>query len=111
MRCPRTPQVNLLTCSPQPSPNAERKAGKLRIPFFKVFWYNLTREINPRSTDCKAVTLTATPLRQCSYFTQLDSYTFSFIVFNKFLYFYDFCTYFINADSLSVFLSVITFLK
>ena len=39
MPCPRTQQANLSACSPQPPINAERQAGKLWIPFFKVFWY------------------------------------------------------------------------
>ena len=63
MPCPRTQQANLPACSPQPSRNAKRQAGKLRIPFFKVFWYDSTRGMNPRSTDYKADALTATPYR------------------------------------------------
>ena len=43
--------------------NAEHQTGKLQIPFLKVFWYDSTREINPRSTDCKADALTTTPTR------------------------------------------------
>ena len=34
-------------CSLQPPINAERQAGKLWIPFFKVFWYDSTRGMNP----------------------------------------------------------------
>ena len=34
---------------------------KLWIPFFKVFWYDSTRGMNPRSTDCEADALTTTP--------------------------------------------------
>ena len=30
------------------------RAGKLWIPFFKVVWYDSTRGLNPRSTDCEA---------------------------------------------------------
>ena len=30
---------------------------------FVVFWYGLTWEVNPRSTKCKAYTLTTTPSR------------------------------------------------
>ena len=45
---PRTQQANLPACSPQPPLNAERQAGKLRMPFFKVFWYDSTRGMNPR---------------------------------------------------------------
>ena len=71
MPCPRTQQANLLACSPQPPLNAERQAGKLWIAFFKVFWYDSTRGMNPRSTDCKADTLTTgvvtTPSRQHLY--------------------------------------------
>ena len=44
--------------------NAERQAGKLRMPFFKVFWYDSTRGMNPRSTDCEADALTTTPSRR-----------------------------------------------
>ena len=43
--------------------NAERQAGKLWIPFFKVFWYDSTRGMNTRSTDCEADALTTTPSR------------------------------------------------
>ena len=64
MPCPRTQQANLPACSPQPLLNAERQAGKLRMPFFKVFWYDSTRGMNPRSTDCEADALTTTPSRR-----------------------------------------------
>ena len=40
---------------------------KLRMPFFKVFWYDSTRGMNPRSKDCEAGALTTTPSRR-SYF-------------------------------------------
>ena len=63
MPCPRTQQANLPACSPQPPTNAERQAGKLRIPF-KVFRYDSTRGMNPRSTDCEADALTTTPSRR-----------------------------------------------
>ena len=43
---------------------AERQAGKLWIPFFKVFWYDSTWEMNPRSTDCEVDALTTTPSRR-----------------------------------------------
>ena len=62
--CPRTQQANLPACSPQPPINAERQAGKPLIPFFKVFWYNSTRGMNPRSTDCEADAPTNTPSRR-----------------------------------------------
>ena len=62
--CPSTQQANLPACSPQPPLNAERQAGKLRIPFFKVFWYDSTRGMNPWSTDCEADALTTTPSRR-----------------------------------------------
>ena len=45
--CPGTQQASLLACSPQPPLNAERQAGKLWIPFFKVFCYDSTWEMNP----------------------------------------------------------------
>ena len=64
MPCPRTQQANLPACSLQPPINAERQAGKLWIPFFKVFWYDSTRGMNPRSTDCEADALTTTPSRR-----------------------------------------------
>ena len=64
MPCPRTQQANLPACSPQPPINAERHAGKLRMPFLKVFWYDSTRGMNPRSTDCEADALTTTPSRR-----------------------------------------------
>ena len=62
--CPRTQQANFPACSPQPPLNAECQAGKLWIPFFKVFWYDSTRGLNPRSTDCEADALTTTPSRR-----------------------------------------------
>ena len=40
---------------------AKRQAGKLWIPFFKVFWYDSTREINPRPTDCDVDAQTTAP--------------------------------------------------
>ena len=43
---------------------AERQAGKLWIPFFKVFWYDSTRGMNPRSVDCGADAPTTTPSRR-----------------------------------------------
>ena len=64
MPCPRTQQANLPACSPQPPINAERQAGKLEIPFFKVFWYDSTRGMNSRSIDCEADALTITPSRR-----------------------------------------------
>ena len=64
MPCPRTQQANLPDCSPQPPLNAECQAGKLWIPFFKVFWYDSTRGMNPRSIDCEANALTTTPSRR-----------------------------------------------
>ena len=63
MPCPRTQQANLPACSPQPPLNAERQAWKLRMPFFKVFWYDSTKGMNPRSTDCETDALTTTPSR------------------------------------------------
>ena len=56
--------MNLPACSPQPLLNAERQAEKLRMPFFKVFWYDSTRGMNPRFTDCEADALTTTPSRR-----------------------------------------------
>ena len=61
--CPRT-QANLLACSPHPPLNAKRPAGKLWIPLFKAFWYDSTRGLNPRSTDCKVDALTTTSLHR-----------------------------------------------
>ena len=60
--CPKAQQANLPACSPQSPLNAECQAGKLGILFFKVFWYDSTRGMNPKSSDCKADTLTTTPL-------------------------------------------------
>ena len=34
------------------------------MPFFKVFWYDSTRGMNPRSADCEAGALTTTPSDQ-----------------------------------------------
>ena len=52
MPCPRIQQANFPACFSQNLLNAERQAGKMWIPFFKVFWYDLTRGLNPSSTDC-----------------------------------------------------------
>ena len=59
---------NQRTChnSPQPPIYAERQAGKLQIPFFKIFWYDSTRGMNPKSTDCEADALATTPSRRLS---------------------------------------------
>ena len=43
---------------------AKRQAGKLSIPFFKVFWYDSTKGMYPKSTDCKADALTTTRSRR-----------------------------------------------
>ena len=61
--CPRTQQANLLAYSPQPSLNAERQVGKLQI-FFKVFWYDSTKGLIPRSAECEADALITTPSRR-----------------------------------------------
>ena len=55
--CPRTQQANLLACSPQPPVNAKRLAGKMSIPFLKVFWCDSIKRINPRSIDYEADTI------------------------------------------------------
>ena len=34
------------------------------MPFFKVFWHDSTKGINPRSTDCEADAQTTTPSRR-----------------------------------------------
>ena len=60
--CPRTQQANFPACSSQPPLNADRQAGKLCIPFFKGFWYDSTRGLNSKSTDCEADALTTTLL-------------------------------------------------
>ena len=43
------------------SPKCRAPSRKLRMPFFKVFWYDSTRGLNPRSTDCEADAPTTTP--------------------------------------------------
>ena len=35
------------------------------MSFLKVFWYDSTSAMNPRSTDCKADALTTMPSSQC----------------------------------------------
>ena len=37
---PKDTTSELAACSPQPSLNAERREGKLWIPFFEVFWHD-----------------------------------------------------------------------
>ena len=61
--CPRTQQANLPACFPQSPLNAERQAGKLWISFFKVFCYDSTRGMNPKSTEREADALTSTSSR------------------------------------------------
>ena len=63
--CPRTQQAKLPTSSSQPPLNTERQGGKLWIPFVKVFWYDSTRKLSPRSTDYKADALTTWPCCCC----------------------------------------------
>ena len=43
---------------------AECQAGKLRTQFLKVFWYNCTWKMNPRSTDCEETALITTSSRR-----------------------------------------------
>ena len=80
MPCPRTQQANLPACSPQPPQNAECQAGKLQMSFSKVFWYDSTRGMNPRSTDYDADALTTTPSCRSTndsiYFRQLSTRPF-----------------------------------
>ena len=65
MPCPRTQQASLPACPPHyPFFMLSTKAGKLRKPFFKVFWYDSTRGMNLRSTDYEVDALTTTPLRR-----------------------------------------------
>ena len=84
MPCPRTQQANLPACSQQPPINAEHQAGKLQIPYFKVFWYDSTRGLNPRSTDCEVDALTTMPSCRDSCKLPLCSTTFK-------LYYLAFC--------------------
>ena len=65
--------MNLPACSPQPFINAEREAEKLRIPLFKVFRYDSTMGMNPKSTDCEADALTTKPSRQIKNIAQVLS--------------------------------------
>ena len=64
MFCPRTQQARLQACSPHYPYCAKSQAGKLCIPLFKVFWFDSTWEMKPRSTDCEADAPTITPSRQ-----------------------------------------------
>ena len=52
---------------------AEHQAGKLQIPFLKVFRYDSTEGMNPWSTDCEADALTTTPSHRCLAGTDLLS--------------------------------------
>ena len=51
---------------PTISPKCRAPSWELWIPFFKVFWYDSIRRMNPRSTDYKAnaLALTTTPSRR-----------------------------------------------
>ena len=62
MPCSRTQQAKLPDDSPRYPLNAERQAGKLWIPFCKVFWYESTWGIESRFIDHKAHALAALPL-------------------------------------------------
>ena len=64
MPLPRSQQANLPDCSPHPPINAKCQVGKLWIPFFKVFWYDSTKGMNPSFTDCEADALTTTLSRR-----------------------------------------------
>ena len=75
MLCPRTQQANFPACSPKHSLNAERQAGEVRILFFKVFWYDSTRGLYPRSTNCEADVPTITPLRRNDSHTLLHEFS------------------------------------
>ena len=68
--CPWSQQANLKACSPQPLLNAEQQVDKLWMPFFNFFWYNSTRGMNSRSTDCEVDALTTTPSRLLQNFLQ-----------------------------------------
>ena len=48
---------------------------------FKVFWYDSTREMNPKSTNCEADALTTTPPRRSSVGIKVAQYdaTFDFV--------------------------------
>ena len=49
------------------SPKCRAPSREAVNNIFKVFWYNSTRGLNPRSTDCEADALTTTPFLSCSY--------------------------------------------
>ena len=38
------------------------------MPLFKVFWYDLTRGLNPRSTECEADVFITTPSHRLTVF-------------------------------------------
>ena len=63
---PKDTTSELAACSPQPSPNVERQAGKQWIPFLKVIWYDSTGGLNPKPNDCEADALITTPSRRSS---------------------------------------------
>ena len=46
------------------SPQCRVPSRKAVSTIFKVFWYDSTRGLNPRSTDCEADALTTTPSRR-----------------------------------------------
>ena len=60
--CPRTQQASLPACSPHSPYLLSAMQGRCTI--FKVFWYDSTREMNPRSTSCEADAPTTTLLHR-----------------------------------------------
>ena len=61
--CPWAQQANLLACSLHYSFHADCLPGNLLMSFLKSL-YDLTRDMNSRSTDCKVNALTTTPSHQ-----------------------------------------------
>ena len=60
MPCSRTKQENLPACSTQPPPKCRAPSRQAVNTIFKVFLYDSTRGLNPRSTYCEADALTTT---------------------------------------------------
>ena len=63
MSCPRTHLASLPACYSHYPYVLSTKQVSCEYHFFKVFWYDLTWEMNPRSTDCEADAVTTIPSR------------------------------------------------
>ena len=66
------------------SPECRAPSKKAVDTIFKVFWYDSTRGLSPRSTDCEADALTTTPSRRFYFVCRSNSvninHTYRYII-------------------------------